>query len=47
LHSGLRKLRDAAGARFVAGVVMYDGSAVVAFGDRLFGVPVRRLWEHA
>lgn len=42
---GLRKLRDAAGKRFVAGVVLYDGSAVIDFGDGMFGVPVRTLWE--
>lgn len=42
---GLRKLRDAAGKRFVAGVVVYDGSATVNFGDGLFAVPVRKLWE--
>jgi predicted AAA+ superfamily ATPase len=42
---GLRKLREAAGKRFVAGVVLYDGSAGIAFGDGLFAVPVRRLWD--
>jgi hypothetical protein len=42
---GLRKLRDAAGKRFVAGVVLYDGSAVIRFGDGLFAIPVRRLWD--
>lgn len=42
---GLRKLRDAAGARFRAGVVLYDGAATITFGDRLFAVPIRRLWE--
>lgn len=42
---GLRKLRNAAGRRFSAGVVLYDGSATVSFGDGLFAVPVRRLWE--
>lgn len=44
---GLRKLRAVAGKRFVAGVVIYDGSAAIAFGDGLFAVPVRRLWEAA
>lgn len=42
---GLRKLRDAAGKRFVAGVILYDGSATIRFGDGLFAVPVRKLWE--
>lgn len=42
---GLRKLRDAAGRGFTAGVVLYDGSATIPFGDQLFAVPLRRLWE--
>lgn len=42
---GLRKLREAAGRRFVAGVVLYDGTAATPFGDNLFAVPIRSLWE--
>lgn len=42
---GLRKLREAAGDRFVAGVVAYDGETCVGFGDRFFAVPIRTLWE--
>jgi predicted AAA+ superfamily ATPase len=42
---GLRKLREAARSRFVAGVVLYDGEATLPFGDGLFAVPVRTLWE--
>jgi len=42
---GLRKLRDTAGKRFAAGVVLYDGSATISFGDRLHAVPLRALWE--
>jgi predicted AAA+ superfamily ATPase len=42
---GLRKLRDAAGTRFAAGVVLYDGSATIRFGDGLYAVPLRALWE--
>ncbi|MEO5823111.1 MAG: ATP-binding protein [Vicinamibacteraceae bacterium] len=42
---GLRKLRDAAGDHFVAGAVLYDGRATINYGDNLFAVPVRRLWE--
>jgi predicted AAA+ superfamily ATPase len=44
---GLRKLRESAGKRFVAGVVLYDGAATVNFGEGLFAVPVRRLWENS
>ena len=43
--AGLRKLRDAAGERFVAGVVLYDGEATHSFGDALWAVPIRCLWE--
>ncbi len=42
---GLRKLRIAAGTRFASGVVLYDGGATINFGDSIFAVPVRRLWE--
>ena len=42
---GLRKLRKAAGTRFAAGIVLYDGSATVSHGDRMFSVPLRALWE--
>jgi hypothetical protein len=33
---GLRKLREAAGDRFAAGVVVYDGETTASFGDGLF-----------
>ena len=42
---GLRKLQGAVGTRFLAGVVLYDGDAVVPFGERLYAVPLSRLWE--
>lgn len=42
---GLRKLQGAAGNRFVAGVVLYDGEVSVGFGEGLFAVPIRALWE--
>ena len=42
---GLRKLRDAAGSRFVVGIVLYDGSALIRFDRDLYAVPVRLLWE--
>jgi len=42
---GLRKLKEAAGAQFTTGVVLYDGEATFPFGDRLFAVPIRSLWE--
>jgi uncharacterized protein len=42
---GLRKLKEACGQRFAAGVVLYDGETTATFGDRLFAVPIRTLWE--
>lgn len=42
---GMRKLKAASGARFVCGVVLYDGENVVGFGEDFFAVPIRALWE--
>ena len=42
---GLRKLREVAAERFVCGVVLYDGEVGVRFGDDLFAVPLRALWD--
>ena len=42
---GLRKLKEGAGHRFAGGVVLYDGEATASFGDGLFAVPIRSLWE--
>ncbi|HAS54292.1 MAG: AAA family ATPase [Nitrospirae bacterium GWC2_57_13] len=42
---GMRKLKEASGKRFTAGVVLYDGESTVGFGDGLFAVPIRALWE--
>lgn len=42
---GLRKLKNAAGKRFVAGVVLYDGPAITPFGNGLYAVPISLLWE--
>jgi len=42
---GLRHLKDAGGSRFAGGVVLYDGETCAPFGDRLYAVPIRRLWE--
>lgn len=42
---GLRRLQKTAGEHFVAGVVLYDGEMSLPFGDRMFAVPLRRLWD--
>lgn len=42
---GLRKLRQASGKRFATGIVLYDGEMSAGFGDGLYAVPIRTLWE--
>jgi predicted AAA+ superfamily ATPase len=42
---GLLKLKESTGNRFVGGVVFYDGEVTTTFGDKLFAVPIRSLWE--
>jgi uncharacterized protein len=42
---GLRKLRECAGGRRFAGIVLYDGEASLGFGAGLQAVPIRALWE--
>ena len=41
---GLRKLAGAAGQALRLGVVLYDGTYTVPFGDRLFAAPVSCVW---
>lgn len=41
---GLHRLRDAARKQFAAGVVLYDGEAVVGFGNNMYAVPICSLW---
>ncbi len=43
--SGLKALAEAAGSRFVHGVVLYDSTDIVPFGDRLAAVPLSCLWD--
>lgn len=42
---GLHKLQKVAGERFAGGVVLYDGETTTGFGDKLYAVPIRLLWE--
>jgi len=44
---GLQRLASAAGKRFAAGALLYDGDRVLPFGDRLFAVPIAALWRGA
>ena len=38
-------LERGAGKGFAAGVVLYDGETSVGFGDGLWAIPIRALWE--
>ena len=42
---GLKALREAAADRFKKGIVLYNGSQLVTFGDNLFAVPIQCLWK--
>ncbi len=42
--AGLRKLREALGATFVAGVVLYTGPRSYTYDDRLHVMPIDRIW---
>jgi predicted AAA+ superfamily ATPase len=44
---GLRKLKEVTGEQFAAGLVLYDGEVTASFGDGLYAVPIRALWETA
>jgi uncharacterized protein len=43
--SGLRKLRDAVGDRFIAGAAFSTGARSFTFEDRLHVMPIDRLWR--
>lgn len=40
----LRKLRDALGERFLAGIALYMGPRAYSLEDRLYAMPIDRLW---
>jgi predicted AAA+ superfamily ATPase len=41
---GLKMLRDGAGRRFAAGVILHDGETSLRFEENLFSVPISALW---
>jgi hypothetical protein len=43
--SGLKALRELAGERWIAGVVLYTGEKVVPFGEKLWAATISTLWE--
>lgn len=42
--NGMRRLAEAAGDRFMLGLVLYDHDRTVPFGDRLAAAPLSSLW---
>lgn len=43
--AGLATLAEAAGEKFLRGVVLYAGEEVVSFGPNLVAMPIRSLWR--
>ena len=43
--ASLRRMAEAMGGRFRRGVLLYGGSEVVPFGERLHALPVAALWH--
>jgi len=43
--SGLEQLQSVAGQDFQMGIVLYDGDALVPFGNNLFAAPIACLWD--
>ena len=42
--SGMRKLEEACGKKFVQGFVLYDHDQIVPFADNMFAAPISSLW---
>ncbi|MDQ7850462.1 MAG: DUF4143 domain-containing protein [Armatimonadota bacterium] len=42
---GLRVLAQAAGRRFLRGILLYFGEEAVPFGDNLYALPISGLWQ--
>ena len=42
---GLKKLQGTVGKQFDAGVVPFDGENMAGFGENLYAIPIRMLWE--
>ncbi len=45
--TGLRKLAEACGKKFIMGLVLYDHDTVVPSGKHLFAMPISALWSSA
>lgn len=43
--SGMRKLAEACGDKFIQGIVLYDHDKVVPFAKNMFAAPLSSLWS--
>lgn len=43
--AGLRQLKTYAGSKFEKGIVLYDGDTSLSFGDDMYAIPIRLIWE--
>ena len=43
--SGMRKLADACGDKFIQGIVLYDHDQIVPFADNMIAAPLSCLWS--
>lgn len=43
--SGIRKLAELCGKKFIQGLVLYDHDQVVPFADNMFAAPISSLWS--
>ena len=43
--AGMKALRDMLGNRFQCGVLLYTGSEILPFGDRLYCAPASSIWQ--
>lgn len=43
--SGMRKLAEASGKKFIQGLVLYDHDQVVPFAENMFAAPLSSLWS--
>lgn len=42
---GLKTLQDAAKKDFIKGIILYQGTDIIPFGNNLFAVPISALWN--
>lgn len=43
--AGLKRIREISGKRFHCGLVLYTGTEVHPFGDKMFAAPVSSIWQ--